>query len=120
MLEEREKEHKNIQINAAQTLSYLSPPSATDIDIEPSNTEDTTTPHLADLSTRHPNRPMTLYKGPHSLFRVLSPKYRLNKAEYLQIYNLRPSTTLELDLVVQEVRPSPSFSPLHPSPCTSR
>ena len=49
---------------------------------------------------------MTLYKGPHSLFRALSPKYRLNKAEYLQIYNLRPKTVLELDLIVEEVRHS--------------
>ncbi|KAF2791569.1 hypothetical protein K505DRAFT_280425 [Melanomma pulvis-pyrius CBS 109.77] len=82
------------------TLLYLSPPP--DADIEPSNADDATLPHLADLTTRHPNRPMTLYKGPHSLFRVLSPKYRLNKAEYLQIYNLRPTTTLTLDLIVQE------------------
>lgn len=47
---------------------------------------------------------MTLYKGPHSLFRALSPNYRLNKAEYLQIYNLRPASLLELDLVIEEVR----------------
>jgi hypothetical protein len=54
---------------------------------------------------------MTLYKGPHSLFRALSPNYRLNKAEYLQIYNLRPTTLLELDLVIEEVRaPFPDIS----------
>jgi len=47
---------------------------------------------------------MTLYKGPHSLFRALAPKYRLNKAEYLQLYNLRPSTQVMLELVIEEVR----------------
>jgi hypothetical protein len=46
---------------------------------------------------------MTLYKGPHSLFRALAPKYRLNKAEYLQLYNLRPSTQVMLELVIEEV-----------------
>ncbi|KAF2175126.1 hypothetical protein K469DRAFT_703002 [Zopfia rhizophila CBS 207.26] len=49
-----------------------------------------------------PTRPLTLYRGPHSLFRALSPQYSLNKAEYLQLYNLRPSTFVELDLVVEE------------------
>jgi hypothetical protein len=47
---------------------------------------------------------MTLYKGPHSLFRALAPKYRLNKAEYLQIYNLRPVTQVTLELIIEEVR----------------
>jgi hypothetical protein len=47
---------------------------------------------------------MTLYKGPHSLFRALAPKYRLNKAEYLQLYNLRPTTQVMLELVIEEVR----------------
>ena len=46
---------------------------------------------------------MTLYKGPHSLFRALAPKYRLNKAEYLQLYNIRPTTQVMLDLVIEEV-----------------
>jgi hypothetical protein len=46
---------------------------------------------------------MTLYKGPHSLFRALASKYRLNKAEYLQLYNLRPSTQVMLELVIEEV-----------------
>ncbi|KAF2133705.1 hypothetical protein P153DRAFT_380892 [Dothidotthia symphoricarpi CBS 119687] len=59
-------------------------------------------PSSANLTTTHPNRPKTLYKGPHSLFRALAPKYRLNKAEYLQIYNLRPRTALVLELVVEE------------------
>lgn len=45
---------------------------------------------------------MTLYKGPHSLFRALAPKYRLNKAEYLQLYNLRPTTQVMLELVIEE------------------
>ncbi|KAL5118750.1 hypothetical protein ACEQ8H_003253 [Pleosporales sp. CAS-2024a] len=54
------------------------------------------------LATTHSSRPMTLYKGPHSLFRALAPTYRLNKAEYLQLYNLRPSTQVTLELVVEE------------------
>ncbi|KNG50999.1 rna polymerase iii subunit c17 protein [Stemphylium lycopersici] len=62
-------------------------------------TPDYTTPALVEM---HPNRPMTLYKGPNSLFRALAPKYRLNKAEYLQIYNLRPTTQVMLELVIEE------------------
>ncbi|KAF1848836.1 uncharacterized protein K460DRAFT_364788 [Cucurbitaria berberidis CBS 394.84] len=54
------------------------------------------------ITSTHPNRPMTLYKGPHSLFRALAPKYRLNKAEYLQLYNLRPTTQVMLELVIEE------------------
>ncbi|KAH8624182.1 hypothetical protein IG631_20921 [Alternaria alternata] len=46
---------------------------------------------------------MTLYRGPNSLFRALAPKYRLNKAEYLQLYNLRPTTQVMLELVIEEV-----------------
>ena len=46
---------------------------------------------------------MTLYKGSHSLFRVLAPDYRLNKAEFIQIYNLRPSTQVMLELIIEEV-----------------
>lgn len=38
------------------------------------------------------------------MFRALAPKYRLNKAEYLQLYNLRPSTQVMLELVIEEVR----------------
>jgi hypothetical protein len=81
-------------------------------------TEDTQAPtHLADLTEKHAERPMTLYKGPHSLFRVLSPNYRLNKAEYLQIYNLRPTTLLELDLVIEEVCAFfPNIPPRRPGP----
>lgn len=52
--------------------------------------------------TQHPNRPMTLYKGPHSLLRALAPKYRLNKTEYLQIYNVRPRSIITLLLVIEE------------------
>jgi hypothetical protein len=55
---------------------------------------------------------MTLYKGPHSLFRALAPKYRLNKAEYLQLYNLRPATQVMLELVIEEVRYH-SLTPSH-------
>ncbi|KAH9875606.1 hypothetical protein IAQ61_003070 [Plenodomus lingam] len=62
-------------------------------------TPDYTTSRLADT---HPTRPMTLYRGPNSLFRALAPKYRLNKAEYLQLYNLRPSTQVMLELVIEE------------------
>lgn len=58
---------------------------------------------ISALTTTHPTRPMTLYKGPHSLFRALAPKYRLNKAEYLQLYNLRPSSQVMLELVIEEV-----------------
>ncbi|KAF2832481.1 hypothetical protein CC86DRAFT_89962 [Ophiobolus disseminans] len=57
---------------------------------------------VSTLTETHPTRPMTLYKGPHSLFRALAPKYRLNKAEYLQLYNLRPSTQVMLELVIEE------------------
>jgi hypothetical protein len=57
---------------------------------------------IAGLRDTHPTRPMTLYAGPHSLFRALAPKYRLNKAEYLQLYNLRPSTPVMLELVIEE------------------
>jgi hypothetical protein len=46
---------------------------------------------------------MTLYKGSHSLFRALAPKYRLNKAEFIQIYNLRPTTQVMLELIIEEV-----------------
>jgi hypothetical protein len=58
---------------------------------------------------------MTLYKGPHSLFRALAPKYRLNKAEYLQLYNLRPATQVMLELVIEEVR----YPYSHPNPPVS-
>ena len=63
-------------------------------------TAEYTTSSLADT---HPSRPRTLYRGPHSLFRALAPKYRLNKAEYLQLYNLRPTTQVTLELIVEEV-----------------
>ena len=63
-------------------------------------TPDYTTSSLAD---QHPDRPMTLYRGPNSLFRALAAKYRLNKAEYLQLYNLRPTTQVMLELVIEEV-----------------
>jgi hypothetical protein len=65
------------------------------------------------LASTHPTRPMTLYKGPHSLFRALAPKYRLNKAEYLQLYNLRPGTQVMLELVIEEVSPDPLPCFLH-------
>ncbi|KAL1592174.1 hypothetical protein SLS59_009830 [Nothophoma quercina] len=54
------------------------------------------------LTDTHPDRPMTLYKGEHSLFRALAPKYRLNKAEFIQIYNLRPTTQVMLELIIEE------------------
>lgn len=57
---------------------------------------------ISTLASTHPTRPMTLYRGPNSLFRALAPKYRLNKAEYLQLYNLRPSTQVMLELVIEE------------------
>ncbi|KAF2024300.1 hypothetical protein EK21DRAFT_94193 [Setomelanomma holmii] len=62
-------------------------------------TEDYT---VSNLHSAHPTRPMTLYKGPHSLYRALAPKYRLNKAEYLQLYNLRSGTQVMLELVLEE------------------
>ncbi|KAF2475483.1 uncharacterized protein BDR25DRAFT_279570 [Lindgomyces ingoldianus] len=57
---------------------------------------------IIDLASSRPFRPMTLYKGPHSLFRALSPKYRLNKAEYVQIFNLRPTSEVMLGLILEE------------------
>lgn len=51
----------------------------------------------------HPERPMTLYKGPHSLLRALAPRYRLNKVEYLQLYNVRPTSRITLELIIEEV-----------------
>ncbi|KAF2278950.1 uncharacterized protein EI97DRAFT_224177 [Westerdykella ornata] len=57
---------------------------------------------LASPTQKHPSRPTTLYKGPHSLFRALAPHYRLNKAEFLQLYNLRPTTEVELQVVLEE------------------
>ena len=62
---------------------------------------------------------MTLYKGEHSLFRALAPKYRLNKAEFIQIYNLRPTTQVMLELIIEEVRPCPLFLP-NPYPLLAR
>ncbi|KAJ4986980.1 RNA polymerase III subunit C17 [Stagonosporopsis vannaccii] len=56
----------------------------------------------ATLTESHPDRPMTLYKGSHSLFRALAPDYRLNKAEFIQIYNLRPTTQVMLELIIEE------------------
>ncbi|KAL6707291.1 hypothetical protein ACN47E_004279 [Coniothyrium glycines] len=67
----------------------------------------------ATLAATHPARPMTLYKGPHSLFRALAPTYRLNKAEYLQLYNLRPTTQVMLELVVEEAGSRFSEQELH-------
>ncbi|KAF1976860.1 hypothetical protein BU23DRAFT_551297 [Bimuria novae-zelandiae CBS 107.79] len=55
-----------------------------------------------EISDLHPARPMTLYKGPNSLLRALAPKYRLNKAEYLQIYNVRPTSRITLELIIEE------------------
>jgi|SRR5690242_2592872 len=58
---------------------------------------------------------MTLYKGSHSVFRVLAPHYRLNKAEFIQIYNLRPTTQVMLELIIEEVAaPILSLHTLHP------
>ncbi|OSS52033.1 hypothetical protein B5807_03694 [Epicoccum nigrum] len=54
------------------------------------------------LAEAHPDRPMTLYKGPHSLFQALAPHYRLNKAEFVQMYNLRPTTQVMLELIIEE------------------
>jgi hypothetical protein len=54
---------------------------------------------------------MTLYKGEHSLFRALAPTYRLNKAEFIQIYNLKPKTQVMLELIIEEVCRFPSPSP---------
>jgi hypothetical protein len=53
---------------------------------------------------------MTLYKGEHSLFRALAPHYRLNKAEFIQIYNLRPTTQVMLELIIEEVHISHRFT----------
>jgi len=67
------------------------------------------------LVASHPTRPRTLYRGPNSLFRALAPTYRLNKAEYLQLYNLRPSSQVMLELVIEEVRHAPLSSFVLPS-----
>ena len=61
---------------------------------------------------------MTLYKGPHSLMRVLAPKFRLNRVEYLMLYNLRPQSQVELQLIIEEVRHARPVRPAPPS--TSR
>jgi hypothetical protein len=53
-------------------------------------------------------RPMTLYKGPSSLLRALAPHYKLNKVEYLQIYNVRPRSQITLHLLIEEVNHLPS------------
>ncbi|KAF2998287.1 hypothetical protein E8E13_007222 [Curvularia kusanoi] len=62
------------------------------------------TPDYATISLTeaHPDRPMTLYKGSHSLFRALATEYQLNKAEFIQIYNLRPRTQVMLELIIEE------------------
>jgi hypothetical protein len=57
-------------------------------------------------------RPMTLYKGPSSLLRALAPHYKLNKTEYLQIYNIRPRSQITLHLLIEEVSPYPTSRPL--------
>ncbi|KAF2732313.1 hypothetical protein EJ04DRAFT_566096 [Polyplosphaeria fusca] len=61
--------------------------------------ESTQTHHLADA---HPSRPDTLYRGTHSLLQALAHKYRLNKTEYLQMYNLRPTNLVTLGMVIEE------------------
>jgi hypothetical protein len=58
---------------------------------------------VLEVTDAHAERPMTLYKGQHSLFRALAPRYRLNKAEFVQIYNLRPKTQVMLELIIEEV-----------------
>lgn len=85
-------EHSHPQLTHVQGLTYLQ------------TADYTPTCTLPSVVASHPERPMTLYRGPHSLFRALAPKYRLNKAEYLQLYNLRPASTVVLDLVIEEVR----------------
>lgn len=69
---------------------------------------------VVDVTDAHLERPMTLYKGQHSLFRALAPHYRLNKAEFIQIYNLKPKTQVMLELIIEEVRrisnPAMNFS----------
>jgi hypothetical protein len=91
--------HPSSELTPTQGLTYLQTPDYT----------------VSTLTTAHPTRPMTLYKGPHSLFRALAPKYRLNKAEYLQLYNLRPATQVMLELVIEEVRYH-SLTPPHSHP----
>ncbi|KZM24101.1 uncharacterized protein EKO05_0010281 [Ascochyta rabiei] len=73
-------------------------------------TADYTTPLIP---ATHPTRPMTLYKGSHSLFRALAPHYRLNKAEFIQIYNLRPTTQVMLELIIEEAGTRFSEAELH-------
>ncbi|KAJ4318285.1 hypothetical protein N0V94_004492 [Neodidymelliopsis sp. IMI 364377] len=67
----------------------------------------------ASITEQHPDRPMTLYKGEHSLFRALAPHYRLNKAEFIQIYNLRPTTQVMLELIIEEAGSRFSEDDLH-------
>lgn len=66
---------------------------------------------LSDATAAHPERPATLYKGPHSLLKALGTKYRINKTEFLQIYNLKPTTQVELQIIIEEVR---AFIPIYP------
>ena len=57
---------------------------------------------------RRPNAPLTEPYGASaltsssSLFARLAPKYRITKAEYLMLFNLRPKNLAELEVIIEE------------------
>lgn len=57
---------------------------------------------------RRPNAPLTdpynasALTSSSSLFARLAPKYRITKAEYVMLFNLRPKNLAELEVIIEE------------------